>query len=155
MAMQVTITNARVLKPKDGSPAVQVKTSQQGKQYALFTAMVSDSRRNQQTGETEYGPAKFVHVRVFGFKAQQVAENLQGDERVMLNGILEYFTWESQQGPKDDWKMLANAVAIEFPRAQGGQQQPGYQQQGQQQAQQPWGQPQGGFGAGEAEQPPF
>lgn len=83
-----------------------------------------------------------------------MAENLQGDERVMLNGVLEHFTWESQQGPRDDWKMMANAVALELPRSQGGQAQQGYQQQGQQQAQQAWGQPQGGFGAGD-EQPPF
>lgn len=131
MSDRITIENARVT-----DKGVELKQSQSGKDYAQFTIMWSSTRKNRQTGEAEYGPTKFVTVRVFGFSAKDVAAAVQPGDRVNVTGSIEHFEWASQQGPKDDWGMFAESVTKPLPRAQ---QQNAHQD--------PWGsQYQGGFG---------
>lgn len=146
MPDKITIENAKVT-----DKGVETKTSSGGKDYASFTIMWSSSRKNQQTGDREYGPTKFVNVRLFGFAANDVAANVHGGDRVNVTGSLDHFEWQSDNGPKDQWGMFAESVTLPVPRAgQGAPQQQGQQfgqpQQGFQQSQGGFGQQQGGFG---------
>lgn len=153
MADRITIENARV-----GKDGVELKQSSTGKDYAQFTAMWSSGRKNRQTGDREFGPTKFVTVRVFGFTARDVAASIKPGDRVNVTGNVEHFTWAAQDGPRDDWSIFAESVTLPVPRAQGGgdfqqqaPQQGGFQQQGD-----PWGgAPQGGFQQPTQDEPPF
>lgn len=164
MTDRITIENARIT-----DQGVELKQSQAGKEYAQFTAMWSSSRKNRDTNETEYGPTKFVRVMVFGFKAGDVAAGITGGDRVNVSGSVEHHTWDSDNGPRDDWNLFADSVTLPVPRVQqqqGGQQQGGQQQPSQggfsnsgqqaqqqrqappQQRQQPQGDPWNGGGNG-------
>lgn len=161
MADKITIENAKV-----GKDGVQMKTSKAGKEYAAFTVMWSSSRKSMSGQGRDYGPTKFVNVKVFGFAAADVVASVQAGDRVNVSGNVEHFVWESNNGPKDDWSMFAESVTLPMPRAQQGgfQQQrgPASPQQNQQAAQgytgdnDPWSsQPQGGFGGSDQDEPPF
>lgn len=160
MADKITLENVKV-----GKDGVEFKRSSQGKDYAQFTAMWSSGRKGQ-NGQREYGPTKFVKVLVFGFKAQDVAANVQAGDFVNVSGSVEHFEWQAQTGPRDDWSIFAESVTLPVPRAQqqGGwnnQPQQGQQSRGGFGGQQapdndPWNSapPAGGFG-GADEEPPF
>lgn len=164
MADKITLENVKV-----GKDGVELKVSSQGKEYAQFTAMWSSGRKGQ-NGQREYGPTKFVKVMVFGFKAPDVAANVQAGDFVNVSGSVEHFEWQSQNGPRDDWSIFAESVTLPVPRAQQQGGQGGWNNQPQQQPQQqsrggfggqqapdndPWNSaPQGGFG-GDDDTPPF
>lgn len=141
MADKITLENVKV-----GKDGVELKVSSQGKEYAQFTAMWSSGRKGQ-NGQREYGPTKFVKVMVFGFKAPDVAANVQAGDFVNVAGSIEHFEWQSQNGPRDDWSIFAESVTLPVPRAQ---------QQGQWNNQQPHGQQdRGGFGGQQAQGNPW
>ena len=153
MSDRITIENVRV-----GRDGVELKQSAAGKEYAQFTAMWSSSRKNRQSGEMEYGPTKFLTVRVFGFKAGDVAANINAGDRVNVSGNLDHFEWMSQDGPRDDWSLFADSVSLPVPRAgmhERVNNQPGGPSGGS--AGDPWNSgPQGGFGGAQSnEEPPF
>ena len=146
MADRITIENVRVT-----DKGVELKQSSTGKDFAQFTAMWSSSRKSRQTGEREYGPTKFVTVRMFGFGARDVAAAVKAGDRVNVTGTVEHFEWMSQGGPKDDWSIFAESVTLPLPRAQQGNFQQPAPQQGD-----PWGgAPQGGFSQIKDEPAPF
>ena len=166
MADRISIENVRVT-----DKGVELKQSAAGKTYAQFSAMWSSRRKNRQSGETEYGPTRFMRVIVNGFKAGDIVANVNPGDRVNVTGRVECFEWQSQNGPKDDWTILADSVSLPVPRAQqgggsaggggwGGQQQGGgWGNQSSQQQNDPWNsapQQQGGFsGAQDDSAPPF
>jgi len=156
---KITLDNVKV-----GKDGVALKVSKAGKEYAEFTVMWSSSRKDQ-AGQREYGPTKYVKVRVFGYSAGDIAANIQPGQFVNVTGNIDHFEWQSNNGTKDDWAMFAESVTLPVPRAQQGSQQPqqGFAQQAprggfSQQApvnNDPWqSAPQGGF-SGANEEPPF
>lgn len=165
MADKITLENVKV-----GKDGVELKVSSQGKEYAQFTAMWSSGRKGQ-NGQREYGPTKFVKVMLFGFKAGDLAAGVRAGDLVNVSGSVEHFTWESQNGPRDDWSVFAESVTLPVPRVQQGQGGWNNQQQPQQRGQQPatggFSQPKGdpwnsappanggGFGGGQQDEPPF
>lgn len=138
MADKISIESAKVT-----DKGVELKTSNAGKEYAAFTVMWSSGRKNRDSGEREYGPTKFLNVKVFGYAAADVAANVHPGDRVNVSGNLEHFEWQSQNGPKDDWSLFAESVSLPVPRAQQG---------GGQQPQSQFGQPQGGYNPQQAAQ---
>ena len=132
----ITITDAKVT-----GKGVEMKMSAKGTEYAEFTIMWGSGRKNKQ-GEREYGPTKFVKVRVGGFDAKDVAASVQPGDRVNVEGRIEHFTWQSNEGEKDDWSMWGK-VSLPVPRAGEGFQSPAQQQQ------------QPSFGGGFQESAPF
>lgn len=139
--MRVELKNVKISTPKNGNPPIEIKTSKTGKQYAQFTVMESSSKKDQ-AGQWENGPTKFITCRVFGFDAENLhAAVMGGTDRINVAGELEHFTWQSQNGPRDDWSMFVSDVSLPLPKAQqsGG----GWNNQPQQ----------GGFDGGE--EPPF
>ena len=146
MADRISIENVRVT-----DKGVELKQSAAGKTYAQFSAMWSSRRKNRQTGETEYGPTRFMRVIVNGFKAGDIAANVKPGDRVNVAGSVECFEWQSQNGPREDWTILAESVTLPVPRAQQGNFQQPAPQQGD-----PWGgAPQGGFSQIKDEPAPF
>ena len=153
MSDRISIENVRVT-----DKGVEMKQSAAGKDYATLTVMWSSSRKNRQTNETEYGPTHFMRVIVNGFKAGDVAANVNPGDRVNVSGRVECFEWQSNQGPKEDWTILADSVSLPVPRAgmhERVNSQPGGPSGGS--AGDPWGSgPQGGFGGAQGnEEPPF
>lgn len=130
---KITLENVRV-----GKDGVALKVSKAGKEYAEFTVMWSSSRKDQ-AGQREYGPTKYVKVRVFGYSAGDIAANIGPGQFVNVTGNIDHFEWQSNNGPKDDWSLFAESVTLPVPRAQ---QQGGFQ--GQQQGNR------GGFGGQQA-----
>lgn len=131
---RIEIENARVT-----DKGAELKTSQAGKEYATFTVMWSDSRKDR-TGQWENGPTKFVRCNVFGAKVKDVAYSLIPGTRVNVSGNIEHFEWQSDNGPRDSWTIPFACVSLPVPKAE----QPGGY---------PWGgQPQQG---GDNAQPPF
>lgn len=165
MTDRISIENVRVT-----DKGVEMKQSAAGKDYATLTVMWSSSRKNRQTNETEYGPTRFMRVIVNGFKAGDIAANVSPGDRVNVEGSVECFEWQSQNGPREDWTIMADSVTLPVPRAQQGGYGQGNQpgvfqgqqsrggfggQQSQQQSNDPWNSaPQGGFG-GDSDTPPF
>lgn len=166
MTDRISIENVRVT-----DKGVEMKQSAAGKDYATLTVMWSSSRKNRQTNETEYGPTRFMRVIVNGFKAGDIAANVNPGDRVNVEGSVECFEWQSQNGPREDWTIMADSVTLPVPRAQqqggyGQGNQPGvFQGQqarggfgGQQQSNDPWNSAppagNGGFG-GDSDTPPF
>lgn len=150
MADMIKIDRARVT--KDGP---ELKTSSAGNEYVRFTVMWSSSRKDR-SDQWDHGPTKFLKVTCFGELAQQVMQTVRPETNVSLYGKVEHFEWQSQNGPRDDWSMLADMVS---PARSNGKQQGGAQQQRQggfsQRQGDPWNaQPQGGFG-GDQDEPPF
>ena len=127
----ITIRNARIT-----DPGVELKTSKAGKEYASLTVMWSTNKKNRQTGETEFGPTKFVRVTVLGFDAQDIASSLNGGDRVDVTGSIEHTTFTKKDGSEgDSWDLLAERVTLPVPRGGNG------------------GQKSGGFGASPAADP--
>lgn len=166
MADRISIENVRVT-----DKGVELKQSAAGKDYAQLTVMWSSRRKNRKSGEIEYGPTRFMRVIVNGFKAGDIAANVSPGDRVNVEGSVECFEWQSQNGAREDWTIMADSVTLPVPRAQ--QEQQGWNNQPQQQPQQqsrggfggqqpqqqgqgdPWNSaPQGGFGA-QQDDPPF
>lgn len=104
---RISIDRARIT-----DKGVELKTSKQGKPYATFSVMWSSSRKNQQNDQWEHGPTKFLGVTMFGTAAEAAAELLSPKDTVALAGKIEHFEWQSNQGPRDDWKMLADHVTL-------------------------------------------
>ncbi|MDN6706925.1 single-stranded DNA-binding protein [Corynebacterium glyciniphilum] len=136
----ITIRNARIT-----DPGVELKTSKAGKEYASLTVMWSTNKKNRQTGETEFGPTKFVRVTVLGFDAQDIAAAVNGGDRVDVTGSIEHTTFTKKDGSEgDSWDLLAERVTLPVPRGgNGGQKSGGF-----------GGQSQGG-GFGGSEDAPF
>ena len=152
--MRVELKSVKISTPKNGNPPIEIKTSKTGKQYAQFTVMESASKKGQ-AGQWENGPTKFITCRVFGFDAENLhAAVMGGTDRINVAGDLEHFTWQSQNGPRDDWSMFVSDVSLSLPKAQqsGGWSGGGAQQGGGWNNQQPQGQ--GGFPDNDSE-PPF
>ncbi|MGZ7496117.1 single-stranded DNA-binding protein [Corynebacterium sp. ZY180755] len=123
---QIQIFGAKVT-----DKGAEIKQASTGKDYAQLTVMWSSSRKDK-AGQTEYGPTKFVTVRVFGFEAQDVVAAIQPGDRVNIVGTIDHFEWQSQNGPKDDWSIKGSVYPV-LPRAQRQQQH--YSQPTQQSAQ--------------------
>lgn len=153
MADRISIENVRVT-----DKGVEMKQSAAGKDYATLTVMWSSSRKNRQTNETEYGPTHFMRVIVNGFKAGDIVANVHPGDRVNVSGRVECFEWQSNQGPKEDWTIIADSVSLPVPRAQQGGGNPGggWNSNPPKQSD-PWNSgPKGGFGgAQDDELPPF
>lgn len=115
---QIQIYGAKVT-----DKGVEIKQSQSGKDYAQLTVMWSSSRKDK-AGQAEYGPTKFLTVRVFGYEARDVAATVRPGDRVNVVGSITHFEWQSQQGPRDDWSIMGSV----FPTLPRSQQQGGYQQ---------------------------
>lgn len=115
----IKIDRARVTKQ-----GPELKTSKSGNQYVRFTVMWSSGRPDRSGQGFENGPTKFLNVTCFGELAQQVMQTVQPNTNVALVGKLEHFEWQGQNGPQDDWSMVADLVspARVSQRQQGGQQ---------------------------------
>lgn len=121
MADSIIIRNARVL-----DKGVELKQSKKGDDYAEFTIMWSTNKKNRQTGETEFGPTKFVRVKLFGFEAKDVAAAINGGDRVDVSGRIEHTPWTTKDGEeRDSWDLMADRVTLPVPRVGNGGQKPG------------------------------
>lgn len=103
---------------------VELKTSKDGKPYARFSVMWSSSRKDQ-NGGWEHGPTKFLNVTVFGEGAEVAERVLAPKDLVALAGRVEHFEWQSQQGPRDDWRLIADHVTLVRRNASPAQPQQG------------------------------
>lgn len=135
---------------------VELKYSQAGKPYAVFTVMQSVRVKQGETWVD--GPKNGLRVTCFGDLAEHVAESLVKGSRVVVSGRLEPQQWADAQTmqPRYGWAMAADDVAAslkfhtgQLTKAQQGGFQGGPSGRRANVTADPWA------GSGQENQPPF
>ena len=71
----------------------EIRRTQSGMAIMAIGVAVNDRRRNSQTGEWEDYP-NFIDCKMFGTRAESVANYLHKGSKVCIEGKLRYSTWE-------------------------------------------------------------
>lgn len=96
-----------------------------------FGIAVNERWKNNQTGEWEERP-NFFDVIMFGRRTEWLSNNLRKGMKVIVEGKLQYSSWDDKQTGKKRSKVEVVANDVELPPRQQGnqsQQQQGYQGQ--------------------------
>lgn len=80
--------------------APELRFTNSGMATASFGVAVNTRKKNQATGEWDDGDPQFYDVTCFGTLAENVSESLDRGQRVVLNGKLDFQSWETSDGDK-------------------------------------------------------
>ena len=97
-----------------------LKSTPSGTAVLTFGMAVNDRRRNQSTGDWEEVPC-FLDVVMFGKRTEWLSRNLAKGGRVIVEGKLNYSTWNDKQTGQKRSKIEVFANDIELvgkPKAQ-------------------------------------
>lgn len=109
----------------------ELRTTQGGMAIAKVGVAVNDRRKNASTGQWE-DKANFVDIKIFGRRAEALAQYLVKGTKVAVEGKLSYDSWTDRQSGQNRSKLEVLVDEIEFMsgRSQGQQQTPQQQAQG-------------------------
>lgn len=103
-----------------------IKVTPSGAKVMDFSVAVNERRKNQQTGEWESVP-HYVDCVIFGKRAESLGNILKKGMKVVVEGRLNYSSWERDGQRRSKLEVLANNIELP-PRSQQPQQQDDFDQ---------------------------
>ena len=99
----------------------ELRTTQNGNSILNIGVAVNDRRRNPETGDWE-DYANFIDCKMFGKRAEGVAQYLTKGTKVAIEGRLHYSAWEDRNTGQRRSKIEVTVDELEFmsPRNNGG-----------------------------------